>query len=360
MLSNENLSMSNNKFLQEIHEQPKVLRETLQFYVTGEGENQIRKIVEKWKAGDFTRLIFTGMGSSYFVSNAVVNILNQSGIYAESINAGELLHYRFPVLNANTMLVCVSQSGESFEVVKILEKLPAAVNCIGICNEADSTLARRAGTVLLCKAGREEMTSTKTYVSTYLVAIILALALSDQWGPERISEIKAMIEGIETIIFHPEQYLSPAMDLIRDAAYIQITGRGPSIAAVQQGALMFMEGARHPASALFSGEFRHGPMEVVKTGFRAIIIAPDGITYEQNLSLAYDILKFGGKVILISNRKILHPDDRIILITVPAKAEYLFSIPAIIPLQFIVNQWATEKGHTPGDFTRGAKVTTIE
>jgi glucosamine--fructose-6-phosphate aminotransferase (isomerizing) len=286
--------------------------------------------------------------------------LNQSGIPAIAVSSDELLHYRFPLINSQSLLICISQSGESYEITGILKKLPENVTCIGICNEENSSLSRHPGITLLSKAGKEEMTSTKTFVCTNLVAIIFALAITGQWNHARITEIESAIRTVRSLIQNQDLYLPAVMDLIRNTSYIQIIGRGLSIASAQQGALMFMEGARLPASALSGGEFRHGPLEMVKEGFVVLIIAPAGITYIQSMILARDIVRFGGRVILFSNRDIEPPDDNILFVKVPCPAEYLFSIASVIPMQLIVNQLATEKGQTPGDFIRGTKITLIE
>jgi glutamine---fructose-6-phosphate transaminase (isomerizing) len=352
--------MEGNKFLAEIYEQPDALRNTLNFYLQGDGKDLLSRAAQHWKNNQFERILFTGMGSSFFISAAASTILNNCGIPAQAVNAGELIHYHYPALTPRTMLVCISQSGESYEIKKILEKPGDHNSCIGICNEPDSTLAKNASLVLLSKAGKEYMTSTKTFTSTALVAILFSLALADQWTNTRVSGIRSVIKSVDDIIGNHTFWLSQAMVLLRNAGYIQLVGRGPSMAAVEQGALMFMEGAHIPASALFSGEFRHGPMELVKAGFLVIIFAPEGETYTQHVKLAEDIHRFGGKIIFLSNKKPAILPSEVIFIQIPCTDEYLFSIPAIIPLQFMVNQLAVDNGLIPGEFTKGAKVTDIE
>ena len=123
---------------------------------------------------------------------------------------------------------------------------------------------------------------------------------------------------------------------------------------------MFMEAARNPAAGIFGGEFRHGPMEMSKKGFRAIILAPLGATYEQAIKLAHDITKFGGRALLITNSPDKFNTTDIYAISIPCDDEFLFPVAAIIPLQFIVNQWAVDEGNEPGNFTMGAKVTITE
>lgn len=349
-----------NNFLKEILEQPMALEATLNYYLQGEGQGKLEKVSKIWKKGGFKSVLFTGMGSSYFAPYTASCILSNNGISSGIINAGELLHYHLPVLKKDTLLTCISQSGESYEIVKVLEKTPSDITCIGITNEENSTLASKASISLLSKAGREDMTSTKTYISTLLVLYIYSNILSGKWNPCSMPELKSVIEAVTNIIDTREKWLSSVMDFLGHPPFVQIIGRGPSYSSVQQGALMFMEAARNPAAGLLGGEFRHGPMEMSKKGFRAIILAPQGATYDQGIKLAEDITRFGGKVVLITNSTAPFINTGILPIRIPCKDEFLFPVPAIIPLQFMVNQWATDEGNEPGNFIMGAKVTTNE
>ncbi|MEI7525055.1 MAG: SIS domain-containing protein, partial [Mariniphaga sp.] len=147
---------------------------------------------------------------------------------------------------------------------------------------------------------------------------------------------------------------------IAHTPFVQLVARGPVFAAAQQSALMLMEATRNPASALLGGEFRHGPMEMVKEGFRAVVFAPSGITYNQSITVATDILKFGGKVLLITDKNPPISDENLFRIVIPCPNEPLFAILCLIPMQLIVNQWSIEEENIPGNFTRGAKVTAVE
>jgi glucosamine--fructose-6-phosphate aminotransferase (isomerizing) len=257
-------------------------------------------------------------------------------------------------------VTCISQSGESYEVVKILERIPAGVTCIGITNEETSTLARKSAVALLCKAGTEEMTSTKTYISTLLVLEIFSRVLTGRWKPGAMPEFDSVIATVTNIIETKENWLPPVMDFLGHPGFVQLIGRGPSYSSVLQGSLMIMEAARNPAAGMLGGEFRHGPLEMSKEGFLAIVLAPLGDTREQSIKLADDITRFGGKVLLITNDLKDSENPQIQTIHIPCHDEFLFPIAAIIPLQFIVNQWAVDQGHEPGNFIMGAKVTTIE
>jgi glucosamine--fructose-6-phosphate aminotransferase (isomerizing) len=349
-----------NKFLKEIFEQPQVLENTLDYYLHGEGQKLLEKVLTIWEHGNFNQVVFTGMGSSFFAPHLASAILSKSGIVSCNINAGELLHYHLPIIKDKALLICVSQSGESYEVVKILEKIYANITCIGITNEENSTVAQKSAISLFCRAGREEMTSTKTYVSTLLVLYVLSRALAGKWNPDSMPELNIAVEAVGKLIDSREEWLPQAIAMLGHPPFVQLIGRGPSYSSVMQGALMIMEAARNPAAGIYGGEFRHGPMEMINKGFRAIVLAPLGATYDQGIKLAEDITRFGGRVVLITNSNAIFGNPDIYSVHIPCQDEYLFPIPAIIPLQFIVNQWAIDKGREPGNFTMGAKVTITE
>jgi glucosamine--fructose-6-phosphate aminotransferase (isomerizing) len=349
-----------NKFLNEILEQPQALEDTLNYYLYGEGQAELEKVSSIWNQGKINELIFTGMGSSYFAPHTACCVLSQTGINSHNINAGELLHYHLPVLGENTLIVCISQSGESYEVVKILEKISNGRTIIGITNEEKSTLGKKSTITLLSKAGREEMTSSKTYVSTLLVLSVFTTLLTKKWKSGAMPDFDSAIESVGKLLAESGKWLAPAMNFLGNPPFIQIIGRGPSYSSVLQGALMFMEAAGKPAAGIFGGEFRHGPMEMIKTGFRAIILAPIGATYGQGIKLAEDITRLGGKVILITNGDTAFDNQDIFPVHIPCQDEFLFPIPAIVPIQLIVNQLAVETGKRPGNFIAGAKVTITE
>ncbi len=346
-------------FLQEIQEQPKALTETGAFYENQEGKEMLQYVSGLWQSGRYSHIILTGMGSSYFIATATASLLNAYKIPAFALNAGELLHYQVPLITPQSLIVCISQSGESYEVIKLIEKLSPNITILSICNEKESSLARRSHYTLLCKAGKEEKTSTKTFITCYQVAYLLAMELCNKKTDN--SQWRKLSCTIEKIVNGDTPWMPKALELIANTTYVQLIGRGPLFAAASQSALMFMEATHTPASALLGGEFRHGPLEMVKKNFIAILFAhSQSETYEQSLSLVKDILKYEGKVILITNSEPVIKNEYLCTITIPCASAELFAIPGIVPVQVLINAWATKQGITPGEFTHGAKVTSIE
>lgn len=351
-------------FLKEIFQQPQSLRDTLEYYETKEGNEALNNLVKEWESEKYCNIIITGMGSSYFLSTALATMLNERKIPAFAINAGELLHYQHGVVNDETILVCISQSGESYETVSVLKLLSEEgikPFTVAICNEKNSTLAKTCNILLPTQAGKEEKTSTKTFITAYQVIYMLANAFDGKKvSQEEWNEIS---ESVQEILDNKDIILPGMLKAMGDAEYVQLISRGTTSAAASQCALMVMEASHTPASAQYGGEFRHGPLEMVKPGFLAIVLAhSESNTFTQIEKLVDDILKYEGKVILVTNdsTKVKTDSETLTVVEVKSSTEALFAIPSIIPVQLATEAWALSKGKIPGEFTHGAKVTAIE
>jgi glucosamine--fructose-6-phosphate aminotransferase (isomerizing) len=349
-----------NRFLEEIHQQPDVIEALVSFYAGSEGEILLRKVRRLVELSPDAQFIFTGMGSSFFVAHAASTLFNNLGLGSFSINAGELIHYNSTILNRRIILVCISQSGESFEIKQIFPLLSENVRSVGIVNEENSTLAIKSDITLPAKGGKEEMTSTKTYVATSLVSFILGWYLSGQWDENRKSMIKNLSGSFKAYLRDYESAVSKMLAFFGELKTLQIIGRGPSFSTASQCALMFREALHIPATGILGGEFRHGPMEMVSEGFNGIIFASPGNTFLQSSRMAADIERYGGRLLLISNDKQVEESKNVLKIYLEEPDEYLFSVRSILPLQLFVDMYAKMMGFEAGDFLRGSKVTEIE
>jgi glutamine---fructose-6-phosphate transaminase (isomerizing) len=349
-----------NKFLEEIYEQPGVIESVLNFYSGSAGNNLLDKAGRIVSSNKIEQVIFTGMGSSYFISHSASTLFNELGICSFPVNASELLHYNLRLFERETLLICISQSGESYEIREIMARLNSRVHCVGIVNDEESTLALKAEISLPAKAGMEEKTSTKTYVATSLVSFILGWYLAGSWNEERRTRIKLLGEKFRSALNGYHSQINGAMEFLGDLSTLQIIARGPAFSTASQSALMFREALHLPATGMLGGEFRHGPMEMVSDGFKSILFAAEGKTMLQSIKMAEDISKFGGKVVLITNQKHWKHNNNIMQIFIDEPDEYLFSILGILPVQLFVDSYAKSKGFEAGSFSRGAKVTEIE
>ena len=349
-----------NKFATEIFSQPESIDKTLDYYLSDEGNKKLKAVRDLIKNGNYKKIVFTGMGSSYFASYAASCLFNGLGIQAYAINTNELLYYHFSVITNDTLVVCLSQSGESAEIVKLLQKLPNSSRFIGISNEEKSTLVTKAGLSLLSKAGVEKMTSTKTYTAIMLVMCILGWYLGGQWNDDKISQIRRLTSGTRDLLDKYQDSIGEDLGFLGEIEFLQFIGRGPSYASALQSELMFKEAAKIPASGTMGGEFRHGPMEMVKPDFKSILFVAEGSTYNQSIRMAADIARFQGKVLIITNKDPKLADSNARVIIADQTDEYLFAIQSIVPVQLMVNELGLANGTTPGDFIHGGKITVDE
>src|SRR5579859_4515418 len=162
--------------LDEIRSQPQILHGLLEASTTALAD--LRPWANKLEDQQIRRVVFTGMGSSFFAAYPAVIYLLQQGIDALVVESSELLYDYRPLLDKNTLLVAVSQSGRSVEVAKLLEAIGKQQPVIGVTNDPESPLARQSDVQVYMHAGPELTVSTKTYTCTLAVLHMLARVLS--------------------------------------------------------------------------------------------------------------------------------------------------------------------------------------
>ncbi|MBZ5515912.1 MAG: SIS domain-containing protein, partial [Acidobacteriia bacterium] len=162
--------------LEEIYQQPAALS-GLRKYYTSPGAippRALRGLASAWPP----TVVFTGMGSSLFAAYPAQVFLSSQGIRSVVWETAELLHHHLKYFRPDTLLVAVSQSGETVEILRLLESLPAKSKILAVANVENSTLARRASLLLPMMAGRQTTVSTKTYTCAVAVLMYLAYAIA--------------------------------------------------------------------------------------------------------------------------------------------------------------------------------------
>ena len=156
------------RFLAEIAGQPEAIVRAAQ--AAAEQRDALAAITRRAAAAD--SIVFTGMGSSHFACYAPVTTLARAGIHSSMIDAAELLHFRMPGLTERTLVVCVSQSGESAEPVRVAQALAGRARrpaLVTITNGLENSLARLADVALDTRAGEELGPSTMTFDATLVL-----------------------------------------------------------------------------------------------------------------------------------------------------------------------------------------------
>ena len=363
-------------FVKEVFEQPDALEDLINYYSSGEGLENLKQAKEEWDENKFRQVIFTGMGSSLYAALPASIILNQKGNIVES---SELLYYSLnPDFSNNMMqkekilLIMVSQSGESGEIVKILgqlEKLPNNISVWGITNNYNSTLFKKAHRGFLLKAGRELSVTSKSYCNSVVFLYLLSRILTLKSQADVQDVIKALIADIQDLSEEIAHLLSDQISIAeklvdfigKDVKFIEIIARGTSMATALQASLNIKETNKIPAEASSGGQFRHGPIEIINKDFRAILLSSDKQTRELQENMAWDITHKwgGGKVLYITNelQKRLEGEARVFQCVHGIKDPFLATVMEMILIQLFMLKLAIECGIKPGVFRYSSKIT---
>ena len=324
------------QFLREIYEQPDALRRTI--------EHLSSQLTGGKKFSEVRQVIFTGMGSSYGAACYGVSLFVQDGMRASAIETSELLYYDLPLLNEDTLLVVISQSGRTGEIVHLLDCVQTPM--VGITNGPGSPLALTSDTTFTIQAGMERGVSSKTYTCTLVALFLLRAVLAGDLLPDTASTLYTLADLMERQLPQWDERIGE----ISTAPWQRVVfiGRGPSYASAITGALMCQEAAKLPAEGISGGQFRHGYIESLSCETLYIIFAAPGCTQHLNLRLARDIASVGGRVIVIGN------DD--CGINIRAHDEWTIPLLEIVPAQLL----AARLSETPDTYRYGQKVTTQE
>jgi len=343
--------------LEEIAQQPAALANLRKYYSSpgAISHKALRKLVTHWPP----TVVFTGMGSSLFAAYPAQAYLTSLGIRALVWETAELLHHHMKVLGPDTLLVVVSQSGETVEIVRLLEALPPKLGVAGVVNVESSTLARRSDVLLPMLAGRQTTVSTKTYTCCVAALMYLAFALARKPARSLTQALSQAIEAEERIIEHHDTLLPASVEFFDFPPYVALMSRGADLASAYQGSLMFKEVARIGAEAISAAQFRHGPIEIISPSHRYVIFARQGKTGKLLLKLADDIRKHGGRVLLLTDFD-FKDITNVKLIPVETLRLGLGTLVDSIHIQLLVHDLALRAGLEPGKFRFATDVTREE
>ena len=369
----------NNNFFNEIISQPKALKDTFS-YILNEGKSQFLIIRDFIKKGGITKLIFTGMGSSYIGSYLPYYILNPYGIAIEIREAGEFLLNTFPEVNQNcfkdTGIVIISQSGESGEIRELVRKINAMEETpltIGITNNSESYLFNRTELQILMNFDEEISITTKSYVCTLLILYVMAKSIICDFfnEPEEIDKVYFLIDKLSNLLGQNDKinkiWNAVVSRFGREIDFVEILSDGTSMTTVHQAALNFKEVAKIYSEGTSLTYFLHGGIEILNDTIKLILITSDKKNFNiirRFLSSIVKEWKF-GKILHLTNQEFdselyqLHQDPNILLYKHEISDPFLAPIMEIVIIQLLVFKLAEEKGIEPGKFYFSQKITDL-
>ena len=236
------------------------------------------------------------MGASYHACYPAVDALASRGKAALHVDAAELVHFRLPLLDEHMLLVAVSQSGRSAEVVRLAEALRAVASrplLVAITNGLDNPLARLADLALDTRAGEEKGPSTMTLVASLAVLSAVTGVLAGEPIAALMGDVEAEVEraalAAERLLAAPVDLADDLANHVEDRPALVLLGRGPGRAAAEAGALTLKEVAALPAESLSTGQFRHGPLELAGERLAVVVLATEPRTADLDVALAEEL-----------------------------------------------------------------------
>lgn len=287
------------ELLEEISQQPAALSGLRKFYASPGAipAKALRSLVSHWPP----TVVFTGMGSSLFAAYPAQAYLTEQGVRALVWETGELAQHHLKILRADTLLVVVSQSGQTAEVLRLLKSLPAKALVLAVTNVEASPLAKCADLLLPMMAGEQIAVSTKSYTNTVAVLMYLAFAIAGKAPGPLTQEVMRAVEAQESILERREVLMPPIVEFFNHPQYVSLMSRGADLATAYQGALMLKDVARLAAEPISAAQFHHGPLEIINPNHRYLLFARQGKTGKLLLKLADEIRRSSGRVLLFTD-----------------------------------------------------------
>ena len=355
--------------LKEIHEQPKVVRDTIHsvlqdgkvsFESVGLTDEDMRQIQQ---------IYIVACGSAYHVGVAAQYVLEELTSLQVRVELASEFRYRSMQFVPNSLAIIISQSGETADSLAALRLCKdKGVRTLGIVNVVGSSIAREADNVFYTLAGPEiSVATTKAYscqlVAAYLLAMQFAKArgeISEERFCGLLDEIETIPDKIERILEDKErlQWFASKIVNIRDAFFI---GRGIDYAIGMEGSLKLKEISYIHSEAYAAGELKHGPISLIEDGSVVFSVVTQSALYEKTISNMVEVKSRGAKLFgLTSYGNYAMEDTADFTVYIP-RIDHLFAGSlAVIPLQLLSYYVSIGKGYDVDKPRNLAKSVTVE
>lgn len=347
-------------YIEEIAEQPGVIA-ALAGAFEADHAAELVEVTALLRSGRIDRIVLTGMGGSL---HSLYPMLLELGRYcplpASLWDSSELVQQGLAVIDERTLVVAVSQSGESGEVVRLCEMSRRPGLAIAVTNSGGNTLAAWADIGVRTGAGPERTASTKTYTAGLAALTLVTAALLGRPVAPQVSALQAAAAAMEASLAGWTAAAREMAEFLGADSPISFIGRGANLASASMAALLTAEASKLSCIALSGGQFRHGPIELVRDGFRCVLFAsPDPETARLDRRIADTVIDLGGRCVWVSagdSPVRARPGE--FAVDLPPCDPSCLPILNVVPLQLLQVPLATARGFVPAQFLNASKVTT--
>ncbi len=359
--------------LKEIAEQPAAVADTLRGRLGADGQivlDEVRLSDEDLR--DVDKVFIVACGSAFYAGLIAKYAIEHWTRLPCEVEIASEFRYRDPVLDRHTLVVAISQSGETLDTLMAVKHArEQGAKVLAICNTNGATIPRESDAVLYTRAGPEVcVLATKTFLTqitaTYLVALMLARVRGVKWGDEVaavISDLERMPALVERVLSTMEPVRKLARELV-DAKAVLFLGRHVGYPVALEGALKLKEVAYMHAEGFAAGELKHGPIALVEPGLPVVVVVPPrgrGSLHDKVISNIQEVRARGARTIVIAEEG----DDAVApyadeLIRVPLTPTLLAPLVTVVPLQVFACELAQARGLDVDQPRNLAKSVTVE
>jgi glucosamine--fructose-6-phosphate aminotransferase (isomerizing) len=357
----------------EIHEQPRAVADSLLGRHNQAGFLQLDEMrLSDQDLRDIDKIIVIASGTSFYAGLVAKYAIEHWTRIPCEVELAHEFRYRDPILTRETLVVAISQSGETADtLMAIRHARTQRSKVLAICNTNGSTIPRESDAVIYTHAGPEiGVASTKGFltqlVACYLLALYLAQVRGTKFGDE-IGQIMAALEEmpdkLRRVLDDGEQVNALARELV-DARSVLFLGRHAGYPVALEGALKLKELAYIHAEGFAAGELKHGPIALVEDGLPVFCVVPPrgrDFIHDKMVSGIQEVRARGARTIVLAEED----DEEVapyadVLIRLPKVPTLLQPMVSVVPLQLFACELATCKGHDVDQPRNLAKSVTVE
>ena len=357
--------------LKEIHEQPKAVRDTMSQRITSD-KNAVSFEELAWDAdylNSFNKIYIVACGTAYHAGLVGKYYIEKLARVLVEVDVASEFRYRDPIVDAHTLLIVVSQSGETSDTLAALkESKRRGAKTLAITNVVGSSIAREADQVVYTWAGPEiAVASTKAYTTQLVLFFMLALYMAEikkSIAAERTAELVAQLHEIPAQVSEILSDVDPIKTFAKQYGFnedVFYIGRGLDYAVSLEGALKLKEISYIHAEAYAAGELKHGTLALIVEGVPVIALATQRNVYEKTLSNIKEVKARDAVVIGIASEGDTELEKYVDhVMHVPASDEFIMPILSVIPLQLLAYYAAITRGCDVDKPRNLAKSVTVE
>jgi glucosamine--fructose-6-phosphate aminotransferase (isomerizing) len=358
----------------EIHDQPAAVADTLRGRLDERGRLKLDEgLIAESVLSAIDKIIVIACGTAANAGMVARYAIEHWTRIPVEVELAHEFRYRDPVLSVRTLVVAVSQSGETMDTIMALRHAQQqGAPVVAIVNVQGSTIAREADAVLYTRAGPEiAVASTKAFLAQISAALLLGIYLAELRGnkfPDEIAELLAELNAMPAKIQRVLDTSEPLRELARsmaDERTVLFLGRHVGYPVALEGALKLKELAYIHAEGFAAGELKHGPIALVEPGQPVFIVLPSPrgreVLHSKVISNIQEVRARGARTVVIAEEgdtaAAEHADH---LITVPVTPTLLMPLVTVVPLQIFALELASAKGLDVDQPRNLAKSVTVE